>query len=566
MLKKRALQVVVMVVAIVLSGSGQERQSVIDAFMDQSQKPPEGQLAAMRLPPMDAPVDPAGYLVGPGDLFGINVWSTVPVNFSLYVSPEGVLVVPTVGEIDLRGRSLAEAKVAVLEAIRKKYKTEQGSVALLVPRTVAVYVRGEVVHPGRYSLFASDRVDKAIRRANGVVTDEVNAPATGQMSESELRLSEDFADAMSTRNILVRRRSGVVLRVDLPMFHATGEARWNPCLAEGDEIIVPPRDGNRNSFGVFGGVNLPGRFEFVEGQTLADAIVLARDFSPTATQDSVLLLRMKEEGSAFDQRVVSMETDEEIEAASGIRLVSGDRVVVPYRRELRGDEHVEIAGEILKPGKYPILRGTTRLADVIRMAGGFTPEALIPAGEVLRKPAGERLSDKTAAMLGAMAGLSEVEDTVYFRIETLRRADHERVSVSFADLFLRSDSTENVLLMDGDRIVIPSRRRTVYVYGQVVRPGHLPWVAGFSAGEYVDRAGGYLEGARTGDILVLKASSGQWVSDEDLGNIDEGDIIWIPKDPQLRITQTMQIISQIATVISVILSMTVIIVQLTASK
>lgn len=556
---------IAMMVTVVLAAAGQERQSAMDALQDQSQRQPGGLSAMFSMPPMDAPINPETYFVGPGDLFGISIWSSVPLNFTLPVAPEGILIIPTVGEVNLLGRSLADAKVALVSAIKKKYKSDLITATLLSPRSVAVFVRGEVLRPGRYTLFASDRVDKAIRQANGEVFDDLNRQTSRPVDEAERqRFGEDFVSAMSKRNIILRRRSGAVIRVDLPMFHATGEDRWNPNLTEGDEIIVPAIDGSRNSIGVFGGVNLAGRFEFVEGSSLADAIVLARGFDPKAIRDSVALLRIDRSGSAFESQVFSFAAEDDVRRAAEVKLTPGDRVLVPYQRELRGDEHVEVAGEVRKPGKYPIISEKTRLADVIRMAGGFTDEALVQAGEIFRKSVEERLSDKSAALLRRMSGLTEAEDTMYFRIEQMGRGESGRISTDFGELFFRGDSTNNVLLRDGDRIVIPKRGMTVYVYGRVAHPGHIPFVPGIDADDYVARVGGYLDDARSGDVLVMKVSTGQWVPADDV-TVEEGDVIWVPREPKLRFTESMQIVSQVASVVSVVLSMTVIIIQLTSN-
>ncbi|HEX9614327.1 MAG TPA: SLBB domain-containing protein [Bacteroidota bacterium] len=561
--QERIQAVVAIALTVVLAAAGQEKQSTMEALMDQSRRQPEGMSASMAMPPMDAPINPDTYLVGPGDLFGVSIWSSVPLNFTLPVAPEGILVIPTVGEVGLMGLSLADAKSAVVGAIKKRYKSDLITATLLRPRSVAVFVQGQVLKSGRYLMFASDRVGTAIRQANGERSEGLETQAVRPADEADRqRLTEDFASAMSTRNIVLRRRSGAVVRVDLPMFHATGVDRWNPSLTEGDEIIVPAIDGNRNSIGVFGGVNLPGRFEFVEGETLADAVILARGFNPRAIRDSVTMLRMDSSGLVFTPQVFSLATEDEIRQAAEVRLIPGDRVVVPYERELRGDEHIEVTGEIQRPGKYPIISGRTRLTDAIRMAGGFTEEALVPAGEIFRKPVEARLAEKTAALLRGMSGLTGAEDTVYFRIEQMRRTERERVSAAFGELFLRGDSSENVLLRDGDKIVVPKRGRTVYVFGQVVHPGHTQYVPGVDADEYIARVGGYLDDARSGDVLVMKVSTGQWAPADDI-TVEEGDMIWVPKDPKLRFTETIQVVSQVASVVSVVLSSVIIIIQLT---
>ena len=66
---------------------------------------------------MDGPVDPKEYIVGPGDIFSVSIWSAVPLNFQVPVTPEGSVVIPTVNEVMISGKTLEEAKKLVLAEI-----------------------------------------------------------------------------------------------------------------------------------------------------------------------------------------------------------------------------------------------------------------------------------------------------------------------------------------------------------------------------------------------------------------------------------------------------------------
>ena len=73
-------------------------------------------------PALEGPVDPDKYFVGPSDVFSVNIWLSLPINFSVTVTPEGTLIVPTVGEIRVADCTLREAKKRVLEEIKKRNK------------------------------------------------------------------------------------------------------------------------------------------------------------------------------------------------------------------------------------------------------------------------------------------------------------------------------------------------------------------------------------------------------------------------------------------------------------
>ena len=132
----------------------------------------------------------------------------------------------------------------------------------------------------------------------------------------------------------------------------------------------------------------------------------------------------------------------------------------------------------------------------------------------------------------------------------------------FEKLFLSGDSTQDVILQSEDIVIVPSVKKTIYVFGQVVSPGHIPFIAGEDAFYYVRKAGGFTERARDGDMKIIKGKTKQWL-DPDETDIEDGDYVWIPKDPDRPFAYYMTIASQAASVLSVIIGIAVVIVQVT---
>ncbi|MBI3766128.1 MAG: hypothetical protein HY277_06460, partial [Ignavibacteriales bacterium] len=113
-----------------------------------------------------------------------------------------------------------------------------------------------------------------------------------------------------------------------------------------------------------------------------------------------------------------------------------------------------------------------------------------------------------------------------------------------------------------DEIIIPRRQQTIYVFGQVAEPGHIPYAQGKEPKYYVSRAGGFTGRANTGHLTIIKAKTKQWLSPDDT-KLEEGDYIWVPTDPDRPFSYYMTIASQAATVLSVIIGVAVVISQVT---
>ncbi|HEY6193253.1 MAG TPA: hypothetical protein VI215_13095, partial [Bacteroidota bacterium] len=134
------------------------------------------------------------------------------------------------------------------------------------------------------------------------------------------------------------------------------------------------------------------------------------------------------------------------------------------------------------------------------------------------------------------------------------------VAVDFEKLFLQRDSTEDIILQAEDQIFIPSRQKTVYVFGQVVIPGHIVYVRGRDPKYYIEKAGGYTSRANSGSLKVIKAKTKQWLEPGST-TIEEGDYLWVPQEPDRPFSYYMTIASQSAAVLSVIIGIAFIVQQ-----
>lgn len=495
---------------------------------------------------LEATIDPHNYFVGPSDVISVSVWLNPAITLALTVTPEGSLIIPNVGEVIVSDMTLGEAKERVIAAVRKRYVAGEITVTLLTPRPIVVTVSGVVLNPGLYTLTSVARANRAIEEASkpGILHEKWEI--------------EKINSEMSTRNIMLRHKDGTFSRVDIPKFLATKEDKWNPYLREGDVIVVPRRNITKNVIGVYGEFNAPGRYEYAPGDSIKDAILIAHGLTRRAIVDSIEFTRLDHSGKTITKRII----DGKKLLAGEIPdtpLEPGDRIVVRGVPDLREDYRVWVGGEVLNPGTYPITKDRTRLSDIIQQAGGFTEDASLKSAELVRRSV--RPDEVELEQLLSLRGSVSPEDSAYYGLESELRIRKEIVNVDFERLFVHKDTTQDVVLRTEDDIIVPSIRHTIYVFGQVVSPGHIPFIPGQAVSYYIRKAGGFTERARPSDVKVIKARTKQWLSPKET-TVDEGDYIWIPKEPDRTFAYYMTIASQAASVLSVIAGMAVLIVQL----
>jgi polysaccharide export outer membrane protein len=497
----------------------------------------------------ESTVKPEYYYVGPGDIIDVSIWMSPPQNYLLPVTPEGTLIIPTVGEVSVTDMTLAKAKEKILLEVRKKYLNVGITATLAKPRQVVVLVSGHVVNPGSLTMSAAERVHRAV--------DEANRPSRTQTADDVTPV----VTTMSSRNILVRHKDGSSSRVDIKKYFVTHHDDLDPYLREGDVIVVPKRDPYKNAVVLYGQFNTNGRIEYVPGDSLTDAVQLANGLATNVAPEQAVFSRMNEDGSTITNSTIDLAAILEGREAN-IALQPGDRIILNAKQDARADYNVDVRGEVKYPGTYPITRNSTRLSEIIRNAGGFTDMASIENAEVQRStylPEQTKESEKEG-LLSLRGGRSSSDSTGY-EVESILRLRQEAVSVDFQKLFVEKDTTQDVVLQREDQIVVPSRRQTLYVFGQVVNPGHVPYIEGRDVSYYVKRAGGFADHASRGEIKVIKARTKQWLHPGDT-KLEEGDNIWIPAEQDHPFSYYMTIASQFATVISVVIGLAVIIVQL----
>jgi hypothetical protein len=170
------------------------------------------------------------------------------------------------------------------------------------------------------------------------------------------------------------------------------------------------------------------------------------------------------------------------------------------------------------------------------------------------------VSDNLIDTLASLRGRISEEDGAYYDLEASIRLRREYVKVDFERLFVGHDTLQNIVLCSEDTIYVPGAGKTVYVFGQVVTPGHVQFVPGQRVDFYLQKAGGIMDGARTGSIKIIKAMTKQWLALDET-SIEEGDYIWVPKNPERGFSYYLNIIGQTATILSVAVSIVLLVIQ-----
>ena len=476
--------------------------------------------------PMDLPVGP-DYVIGPGDGLEIDLWGGVSQRLFRVVDREGRVSLPEAGPLLVSGRNLGDAQQAVQQVLRTEFRNISADVSVSRLRTVRVYVVGDVAEPGAYDISSLSTPLNALFAAGGVtprgslralkhyrgkqLVEDVDAydlllhgvrsdmrrlengdtllvPSLGPQvtvdgmvrrpAIYELHGESSLADVLelaggilptaTLRHIEVQRveahEKRTMLTLDLSPAAGDADSAKKQLeafkISDGDEVhIFPIAPYNEEAIYIQGHVLRPGRYSYKQGMNLTDLIGSYKDLLPEPAAHYAEIVRLNPPD--FHPSVESFDLSAALaNPASAPKLQPLDTVRVFSRYDFEPAPEVWIGGEVREPGKYRT-SGQAHLRDVVYQAGGVTQDASLDSAQLFRTQPDGNMKILSVDLREALAG----------------------------------DPVDNILLQPRDRLLIHRNLTrvdptTVYIKGEVAKPGRYPLTTNMRVEDLVRVAGG----------------------------------------------------------------------------
>lgn len=459
------------------------------------------------------------YLIAPGDRIVIRVWGARQYDDVLIVDQQGNIFIPEVGPIKVQGISNSQLQSAVKARVGQIFTSNvEVYVNLLSSQPVGVYVTGFVVRPGQYAGGAYDSLLAYLDRAGGV----------------------DFKRG-SFRKIEVKRAGHTVASFDLYDFILHGRTP-QLSLKDGDVIVVGERQA---AVSVRGDVREEAVYELSDNRSGAYLAELACPES-SVTHVSVSGVR--------NQMPVNLYMT--IEDFGSFKLQSDD--IVTFSSDVQSQSIItKVSGAIEGLSHFPVNKDV-RLRELLAFVDVDREMADLQSVYVKRRSVALQQKQVIQAALrrleqSALTATSASVDEAEIRVQeaSLIQDFVKRAAMLEPDgivVVSRAGTISNILLEDGDEIVIPQKTDVVLIGGEVMMPKSVAYEKGMSLNDYLGAAGGVSNRGDDKNILVAKAN-GEVGLAENLG-IEPGDQILVmprfeTKNMQLA-KDLMQIIYQIA--------------------
>lgn len=266
-------------------------------------------------------------------------------------------------------------------------------------------------------------------------------------------------------------------------------------LQKDDHLYIPSVNDlkEEETLSIYGQVLNPGTFLFSENMTIEDLIVQAGGLREAAATTMVSVTRRIKDpkSTAYTSKLAETFT---FDIVDGLVIKGGNFYLEPFDmvqvRKSPGyqvQRVVSVSGEVLFSGSYALLKKNERLSDLIKRAGGITPDAYIRGGRLIRKMNDEERRRENDAL--RMARMGEGKDSI--SVAKLAITETYTVGIDMEKALANPGSDYDVVLREGDVIYIPEFVNTVKITGSVMYPNTVAWEKGAKLKYYIDMAGGY---------------------------------------------------------------------------
>ena len=374
-----------------------------------------------------------------------------------------------------------------------------------------VEVKGAVFRPGMYRLGEKvNSVRSLLEMASGLTE-----------------------EAMSSRAVMRRmkpNRTQQVLSVDIEgILNGTSP---DVALQNEDVLFIPTIAEHQNlrTLTIDGQVVFPGTYEYADNMTIEDLILQAGGLTDAASTAKIDVSRRLRDPSATEAGMeisktfsFSLKENYVIDGDHSFLLEPYDIVQVRMSPAYQAPIRVSVEGEVAFQGSYTMELKNQRLSDVIKAAGGVVAGGYVRGARLERRMT-EAEKARMEAVIQMARQSADGKDSI--NLDKLALSETYTVGIHLDEALANPGSTQDIELMDGDRLVVPRFNHTVRISGDVNAPNTVAYDEGKDYKYYVKQAGGFGNRAKKRHTYIIYMNGTMAMAKE--GKIEPGCEVVVP--------------------------------------
>jgi protein involved in polysaccharide export with SLBB domain len=359
-----------------------------------------------------------------------------------------------------------------------------------------VTISGAVYRPGDYEWHEGLTLNELIMKADSILPDAFLNRGIITRYNPDLTTS---SISFNLEEILTGKSNIELYPEDIILIKSHFDLKEQPFITVNGEVLKS------------------GNFIWSDNLTLGDAIFLAGGFTEGADSTYIEVARRLsyEEAAHLSDTlgkiiIVNLSRDLSIgENDADFMLQPYDQVSVRQAPNFRKGKTAFISGEVVYAGAYAINNKRWRISDLLKLAGGVTPQAFINGATL------QRFTDE----LGS-----------------------EQVAIDLNQIINSPGSEADLFLNNGDRINIPEFMQTVKITGSVQNPFSITFQSGKNAKYYINQSGGFNSDANKKKTYVRYANGTTSVTKSFIikgyPEVQPGSQIIVPVKPEKKATDS----------------------------
>ncbi len=444
-------------------------------------------VAKSKFPTGDLPL-PNEYKISLRDELSIILSGTQSDTFNLRVKLDGSILFPEIGSISVAGKTLGEVQEILTSLVNQSFVGINVNVSIKNLSAKKISIVGAVNSPGTYLVNPFSTITSALEYSKGIT------------------------EIGTLRKIKLIRVNGDIFYFDFYKLLIDGDRSKDISVEAGDVILIEPAD---QFVRLSGSIRRPAIYEIIEGEELKDLIKFGLGFQETTPSDITLKMLDRKTRTFINKKVSDLSTD--------LSDVFSVDVYPTYKRgfyNFYASEvtpandliNVYVSGAVNSPGTYTLESNTT-LDELYRIIGEFKPEAFNDGIiftrlsirekqlESLRKfkldlEAAKKSSSDTGADIGNINIIEALSESI----------DPKNLGRISGDFSPGSSSSSNIILKEGDSIIIPTKPYTINVFGEVLNPTAFEYSRRINVNQAINTAGGLKSYADKNRIYVIQAN------------------------------------------------------------
>lgn len=377
------------------------------------------------------------------------------------------------------------------------------SVDSILPRfSNMVEVKGAVFRPGMYQVGGDiNSVKTLIEHADG--------------------LREEAFTARAVMHRMKKDRTLEVVPVDVEGI-LDGTVPDIP-IQNNDVLFIPTKQEmmEEQTITIHGEVQYPGIYRYADNETLEDFVLQAGGLKQTASTVKVDVSRRIVNPKALTTDSViartytfALKDGFVIDGTPGFKLMPFDEVYVRKSPGYYKQQNVVVEGEVMFSGTYTLSKKNQRLSDLIKSAGGVNDRGDIAGARLERKVNESERARMEAMLKKAKEEAEQMEIEAAKENKKIDLKDSEKIKKfeipEFYSVGIELDKAlanpgcdADIVLREGDKIIVPQYNGTVKINGAVMYPNTVGFQKGKKAKYYINQAGGFSEKAKKSQTYIV---------------------------------------------------------------